>query len=147
MFCGNGGSAADAQHLASEFVVRVNDRRQALAAIALTTDSSALTSCGNDLGFSHIFERQVEALGRPGDLLILHSTSGDSENLLFAAEAARKAGVGTAALLAKGGGALRDKVDLALVVPTHSTQRAQELHITIGHIVAEWVERAYATSE
>jgi D-sedoheptulose 7-phosphate isomerase len=128
-------------------VVRVNDRRQALAAIALTTDSSALTSCGNDLGFSHIFERQVEALGRPGDLLILHSTSGDSENLLLAAEAARKARVGTAALLAKGGGALRDKVDLPLVVPTHSTQRAQELHITIGQIVAEWVERAYATSE
>ncbi|MGD2045495.1 MAG: SIS domain-containing protein, partial [Gemmatimonadota bacterium] len=144
LFCGNGGSAADAQHLAAEFVVRFSADRDALAALALTTDTSILTAGGNDLGFDRVFERQVRALGRPGDLLILHSTSGESENLVLAARAARAAEVKSAALLAKGGGRLRSEVDLALVVPTDSTARAQEMHITIGHIVCESVERVYA---
>lgn len=142
LFCGNGGSAADAQHLASELVVRFEKERRAMAAIALTTDTSILTAGGNDLGFAHVFERQVLALGRAGDLLVLLSTSGRSENLLLAARAARTRGMKTAALLAKGGGALRGEVDVALVVPTDSTARAQEMHITIGHVVCEAVEDA-----
>lgn len=143
LFCGNGGSAADAQHLAAEFVVRFARDRDAIAALALTTDTSVLTAGGNDLGFDRVFERQVQALGRSGDLLVLHSTSGESQNLLRAAAAARDAGVKTAALLAKGGGPLRDAVDLALVVPTDSTARAQEMHILIGHLVCEIVDRAH----
>jgi len=146
LFCGNGGSAADAQHLAAEFVVRFKADREALAALALTTDTSILTAGGNDLGFDRIFERQVRALGRPGDLLILHSTSGESENLVRAAGAARAVGMRSVALLAKGGGRLRGEVDLALVVPTDSTARAQEMHLTIGHIVCELVEREYVVS-
>ena len=118
LFCGNGGSAADAQHLAAEYVVRFSGSRRSLPALALTTDASVLTACANDIGFAWVFARQVEALGRPGDLLVLHSTSGESENLLHAAEGARKAGVHTVALLARGGGRLRDLVDTALVVPT-----------------------------
>ena len=145
LFCGNGGSAADAQHLAAEYVVRFSRDRAPLAALALTTDSSVLTAGANDLGFELVFERQVRALGRPGDLLILHSTSGASENLLRAAAAARELGVRTAALLANGGGPLRERVDLALVVPTASPARAQEMHITIGHIVCELVDRAVTT--
>jgi D-sedoheptulose 7-phosphate isomerase len=142
LFCGNGGSAADAQHLAAEYVVRFTRGRQALAALALTTDSSILTAGGNDLGFESIFERQVQALAKPEDLLVLHSTSGRSENLIRAARAARALGAKTCALLAKGGGALRQEVDLALVVPTDSTARAQELHLTIGHIVCDIVEES-----
>lgn len=144
LFCGNGGSAADAQHLAAEFVVRFGSDRQALAALALTTDASVLTAGGNDLGFDRVFERQVRALGRPGDLLVVHSTSGESENLVRAVEAAGAGGLRSVALLAKGGGRLRDRVDLALVVPTRSTARAQEMQITIGHIVCELVDAAYA---
>lgn len=144
LFCGNGGSAADAQHLAAEYVVRFARERQPLAAMALTTDTSVLTAGGNDYGFEAVFERQVRALARPGDLLLLHSTSGESENLLRAADAARALGVGTAALLAKGGGRLRDRVDLALVIPTDVTARAQELHLAVGHVVCDMVERALA---
>jgi len=144
MFCGNGGSAADAQHLAAEYVVRFAKERGPLAALALTTDSSVLTAGANDFGFDTVFERQVRALGREGDLLILHSTSGESENLLRAADAARELGIGTAALLAKGGGRLRDRVDLALVVPTDTTARAQELHLGIGHIVCRLVDTEVA---
>lgn len=144
LFCGNGGSAADAQHLATEYVVRFARDRRPLAAIALTTDSSILTAGGNDFGFDTVFERQVQALAKPGDLLVLHSTSGASENLIRAARAARAQGVRTTALLAKGGGPLRSEVDLPLVVPTDSTARAQELHLTIGHIVCDLVEAAVA---
>jgi len=144
LFCGNGGSAADAQHLATEYVVRFARERRALPALALTTDSSLLTAGANDYGFETIFARQVEALGRTGDLLILHSTSGESENLLRASEQARAMGIRTAALLAKGGGRLADAVDLAIVVPTDSTARAQEVHLTLGHIVCEGVDRAFA---
>ena len=144
MFCGNGGSAADAQHLAAEYVVRFARDRRPWAALALTTDTSVLTASGNDYGYHAVFERQVRALGRPGDLLVLHSTSGNSENLLRAADAARESGVATAALLAKGGGELRNRVDLALVIPTDITARAQELHLAVEHIVCDLVESALA---
>ena len=146
-FCGNGGSAADAQHLAAEYVVRFRRERRALAALALTTDSSVLTAGANDYGFATVFARQVEALGREGDVLFLHSTSGESENLLLAADAARDRGMRTIALLAKGGGPLRERVEQALVVPTSSIARAQEVQLAIGHVICELVDRALADSE
>ena len=139
-FCGNGGSAAGAQHLAAEYVVRFRRSRKALPAMALTTDTSVLTAGANDFGFETVFARQVEALGREGDLLLLHSTSGNSENLLRAAEAARARGMGTVAFLARDGGRLREMVDRALVVPTDDTARAQELHLALGHVVCDLVE-------
>jgi D-sedoheptulose 7-phosphate isomerase len=142
LFCGNGGSAADAEHLAAEYVVRFATNRAGLPALALTTHGAVLTASANDFGFERAFERQVRALGRPGDLLIVHSTSGASPNLLAAVDAARETGVRSAALLARGGGSLRERVDLALVVPTDSVARAQEMHITIGHIVCGLVEEA-----
>ncbi len=142
VFCGNGGSAAEAQHLASEYVVRFARERAPMAALALTTDTSALTACANDYGFERVFERQVRALARPGDLVILHSTSGESENLLRAADAAREMGVATAALLARSGGRLGERVDFALLVPTSSTARAQEVHLAVSHVVCDMVERA-----
>lgn len=149
LFCGNGGSAADAQHLAAEYVVRMELERAALPAVALTTDTSILTAGANDYGYDRVFARQVEALGNAGDVLVLHSTSGESENLLVAAEAARERGVRTVALLAKGGGRLREAVDVAIVVPTDITSRAQELHLALGHMVCRFVEQrmAAATSE
>ena len=140
LFCGNGGSAADAQHLATEYVVRFRENRAPLPAMALTTDTSLLTAAANDLGFEQVFARQVRALGRPGDLLFLHSTSGQSPNLLRAAEAAREVGVTTVALLARGGGELASVVDHALVLPTEEGARAQEVHLTIGHIICGLVE-------
>lgn len=139
-FAGNGGSAADAQHLATEYVVRFRATRRAFAAIALTTDTSLITAAGNDLGFEQIFARQVEALCRPGDLLILHSTSGASVNLLAAARAARAKGVAVAALLGRDGGALRELVDVAVVVPSQDTSRIQELHLALEHLIVEAVE-------
>ena len=147
LFCGNGGSAADAQHLATEYVVRFRRNRAPVAALALTTDTSLLTAAANDFGFELVFARQVEALGRNGDLLFLHSTSGESENLVAAAHAARSAGVSTIALLARGGGRLRGLVDHALVVPTDNGARAQELHLAIGHLICDLVEATLPTSE
>lgn len=140
MFCGNGGSAADAQHLATEYVVRFRTDRRSLPAIALTTDSSLLTAAANDYGFTHVFARQVAALGRSGDVLFLHSTSGESANLLEAAREARAMGVITVALLARGGGLLRTAVDHALVLPTDDGAHAQELHLAIGHAICDQVE-------
>jgi D-sedoheptulose 7-phosphate isomerase len=139
-FCGNGGSAADAQHLAAEYVVRYAATRRPLAAVALTTDTSVLTAAGNDLGFEHIFARQVEALCGPGDLLILHSTSGQSPNLLMAARAARKGGVPTVAFLGKGGGALAGLVDEAVIVPSNETSQVQLIHMALEHFIVESVE-------
>lgn len=139
-FCGNGGSAADAQHLATEYVVRYMKNRRALPAIALTTDTSLLTAAGNDLGFDQIFSRQVEALVRAGDLLVVHSTSGTSPNVIRAAEAARAKGAKVLALTARDGGALRGLADLAIVVPTDRTDRAQEMHLVIQHVICELVE-------
>ena len=143
LFCGNGGSAADAQHLAAEYVVRLVRDRPAIPAVALTTDTSVLTACANDLGYDRVFARQVEALGRPGDLLVLHSTSGESENLVQAARVASQAGLSTVALLARGGGRLRFMVDIAIDVPTGRISRAQELHLAIGHIVCDQVEKYF----
>jgi D-sedoheptulose 7-phosphate isomerase len=139
-FCGNGGSAADAQHIAAEYVVRYAADRQPLAAVALTTDTSVLTAAGNDLQFEQIFARQVEALCRPGDLLILHSTSGQSPNLLAAARAARKRQVSTVGFLGKGGGALAGLVDEAIIVPSHETSLVQSIHLALEHLIVEWVE-------
>jgi D-sedoheptulose 7-phosphate isomerase len=139
-FCGNGGSAADAQHLATEYVVRYSTSRRALAAIALTTDSSILTAAGNDFGFEQIFSRQVEALCGPGDLLVLHSASGRSANLLSAARAARARGVGTVAFLGCGGGDLAGLVDHAIVVPSDLTSEIQVIHLALEHLIVELVE-------
>src|SRR5687768_3932437 len=139
-FCGNGGSAADAQHLATEYVVRYMRNRRALRAIALTTDTSLLTAAGNDLGFDEIFARQIEALAQRGDLLIVHSTSGQSANVLRAAEEARRKGVLVLAFSARGGGPLRDLADHSVIVPTERTDRAQEIHLCIEHAICEAVE-------
>jgi D-sedoheptulose 7-phosphate isomerase len=143
-FCGNGGSAADAQHVATEYVVRYSASRRPLAAIALTTDSSLLTAAANDLGFDRVFARQVEALCRPGDLLVLHSTSGESANLLAAAGAARERSVGTVAFLGRGGGALAAAVDDAIVVPSDDTGRIQVIHLALEHLIVELVEEELA---
>lgn len=139
-FCGNGGSAADAQHMATEYVVRYMKTRKAMAAIALTTDTSLLTAAANDFGFEAIFSRQVEALTRVGDLLIIHSTSGNSPNVLRAAEAAREKGVRVLSLSARDGGKLRALSDCCLLIPTDRTDRAQELHLCIQHLICEVVE-------
>lgn len=140
-FAGNGGSAAHAQHIATEYVVRYRPvRRRAAAALALSTDSSLVTAAANDLGFDQIFARQVEAHGKPGDLLVLVSTSGDSANLLRAAEAARTAGLTTVGLLARGGGSLSVLVDLGILVPTDDAAHAQELQLAIDHHVCSQVE-------
>lgn len=140
LFCGNGGSAADAQHLATEYVVRYMRNRRPYPAIALTTDSSLLTAAGNDFGFDQIFARQVEAIGKAGDLLIIHSTSGNSPNVLLAAAAARAKGIPVLALSAKDGGALREQADMCLVVPTDRTDRAQEIHLCIQHAICDAIE-------
>jgi D-sedoheptulose 7-phosphate isomerase len=140
-FCGNGGSAADAQHLATEYVVRYMRARRAVAAIALTTDTSLLTAAANDLGFEQVFARQVEALARAGDLLVIHSTSGDSANVLRAAEAARRVGAKVLAFSARSGGPLRALADVSVVIPTQRTDRAQELHMCIEHAICELIER------
>lgn len=140
MFCGNGGSAADAQHIATEYVVRYQRTRKALRAIALTTDTSLLTATANDFSFDEVFARQVEALGRAGDLLVLHTTSGNSPNCLRAVEAAKKLGVRTLVLTAKDGGKIRAMADLCLVVPTTRTDRAQEIHLAIQHSICDVID-------
>ncbi|MGO9481529.1 MAG: SIS domain-containing protein [Candidatus Kryptoniota bacterium] len=142
LFCGNGGSAADSQHLATEFTIRLNHeiKRKGLPAIALTTDTSTLTAGGNDIGFENTFARLVEALGRKGDVLVAISTSGNSENILRAADKAHENGMHVVGFLGKGGGKLKSRCDLRIIVPSDNTQRIQEGHITIGHIVVELVE-------
>lgn len=139
-FCGNGGSAADAQHMATEYVVRYRRNRRAYPAVALTTDTSLLTAVGNDFGFDRVFARQVEALCRPGDLLIIHSTSGNSPNVLEAAKAARAKQVRVIAYSARDGGPLRALADHNIVVPTDRTDRAQELHLCIEHLICDILE-------
>ncbi len=141
-FCGNGGSAADAQHLATEYVVRYMRNRAAYPAIALTTDTSLITAAGNDLGFERIFSRQIEALAKPGDLLIIHSTSGNSPNVLAAASAAQERGVPVLAFSARDGGKLRALADHSVIVPTDRTDRAQEIHLCIEHLICEIVEKS-----
>jgi D-sedoheptulose 7-phosphate isomerase len=143
-FAGNGGSAAAAQHIAAEYVVRFLAARRAFAASALTTDTSMLTAAGNDLGFEQIFARQVEALGRAGDVLILHSTSGASPNLLAAARTGRSNGMTVVAFLGKGGGPLKALADLSIVIPSQETSRIQELHLALEHCIVAEVERELA---
>ena len=140
-FCGNGGSAADAQHIATEYVVRYMRTRKAYPAIALTTDTSLLTAAANDLGFEEVFARQVEALAKPGDLLVIHTTSGNSANLIRAAEVARAKGVPVLALSARGGGKLASIATHSVIVPTDRTDRAQELQLCIQHVICDLVER------
>jgi D-sedoheptulose 7-phosphate isomerase len=144
LLCGNGGSAADAQHIAAELTGRFLRERPGLPAVALTTDSSALTAIGNDYGFDRIFARQVEALGRPGDLLIAITTSGSSPNVLQAIHAARARELAVLGLLGRDGGAARALCDVALVVESGVTARVQEVHILVGHILCEAVDRALA---
>jgi D-sedoheptulose 7-phosphate isomerase len=144
LFFGNGGSASDAQHLATELTVRYITNRKAIAAIALTTDTSALTAIGNDLGFDRLFSRQIEALGKPGDLAIAITTSGQSPNMLKALEVAREMKLVTATLTGKGGGELvkRKLADIALIVPSKTTARIQEMHITLGQMLCGALEKA-----
>ncbi|HEC20343.1 MAG TPA: SIS domain-containing protein [Gammaproteobacteria bacterium] len=138
--CGNGGSAADAQHFAAELTGRYQTDRPGYPAIALTTDSSALTSIGNDYGFEHVFARQLQALSRAGDLLIAISTSGNSANVQCAVEYARANGIYTIGLLGRDGGALAGQVDLALTIDVDATARIQEAHIVILHLLCEAFE-------
>jgi D-sedoheptulose 7-phosphate isomerase len=141
--CGNGGSAADAQHIAAEFVGRFLRERRALPAVALTTNTSILTAIGNDYGYERVFERQVEALVRPGDCLLALSTSGNSPNVLRAVEAARRRGAKTLGFTGPDGGALARAVDLCLPVPAPSTPRVQEGHIAVAHVLCDLVETAF----
>jgi D-sedoheptulose 7-phosphate isomerase len=140
MFFGNGGSAADAQHLATELTIRYKANRAAIAALALTTDTSALTAAGNDLGFENIFARQIEALGKEGDVAIAISTSGKSPNVLAALQRARTMKLVTAALGGKGGGSLKGLADHLLVVPSDTTARIQEMHIALGQMLCGAIE-------
>ena len=141
LFFGNGGSAADAQHLATELAVRYIADRPAIPAIALTTDSSALTAIGNDLGFEQLFARQIEALGRPGDLAIGITTSGRSANVIKGLEAAKAGGLSAAALSGRNGGALPGLADPLLIVPSDTTARIQEMHITLGQMLCGALEQ------
>ena len=140
MFFGNGGSAGDAQHLATELTVRYKSDRAAIAAIALTTDTSTLTAAGNDLGFDRVFARQIEALGRPGDVAIAISTSGKSPNIVVALRQAKAMKLATAAFGGKGGGDMRDLADHLLIVPSDTTARIQEMHITLGQMLCGALE-------
>ncbi|MGB6451719.1 MAG: D-sedoheptulose 7-phosphate isomerase [Steroidobacteraceae bacterium] len=142
MLCGNGGSAADGQHIAAELTGRFVKDRRPLAAIALSTDTSALTSIANDYSFDEVFARQVIALGRAGDCLLAISTSGNSRNVIRAVEEARAAGIHTIGLLGRDGGKLVALCDLPIVVPSDSTARIQEAHIFIGHTLCATVEEA-----
>lgn len=143
LFCGNGGSAADCQHLATEFMVRLSHdiKRPAIGAIALTTDSSNLTAGGNDIGFDNIFARSVEGIGNKGDILIGISTSGNSENIIRAVKKAKEKGIISIGLLGKTGGKLKGICNYSVCVPSENVQRIQESHITIGHILCEITER------
>jgi D-sedoheptulose 7-phosphate isomerase len=143
LVAGNGGSAADAQHLVAEFVVRLTDTRPALRAIALTTDSSILTACGNDFGFDQIFARQIEALGQPGDLFLGISTSGNSPNILQALEQAKKSGVHTIGFTGAGGGKMSDLCDHLIAIPSTVTMNIQESHLALEHIFCMLVECVY----
>ena len=143
LLCGNGGSAADAQHIATEFVIRMNPAisRPGIPAIALTTDSSMLTAGANDFGYADVFARAVSTLGEKGDVLIGISTSGKSASVNNAMRTARERGISTVGLLGRDGGPMKDLSDVAIIVPSDDTQRIQEGHITIGHIICALVER------
>ncbi|MDD4085313.1 MAG: D-sedoheptulose 7-phosphate isomerase, partial [Acidaminococcaceae bacterium] len=140
MFCGNGGSAADAQHWAAEIVGRFKKERRGMPAIALTVDTSVLTAIANDYGYERVFSRQVEALGNEGDVLVALSTSGNSPNVLAAVEEAKDKGIKTIGMTAAGGGKMAEICDVCLTIPDKVTARAQEMHSLIGHILCEIVE-------
>ncbi len=140
LFFGNGGSASDSQHLAAEFVGRYEKERRPLAAIALTTDTSILTAVTNDYGFDRVFERQIEALARPGDVAVAISTSGNSKNVLMAVAKARQMGIYVIGFTGNTGGQLKTTVDLPIVIPSKKTSRIQESHIMIGHILCECID-------
>lgn len=137
---GNGGSAADCQHIAAELVGRFKKERRAMPAIALTVDTSSLTALGNDYGFDTIFERQIEALGRENDAVVGISTSGNSENVVRALKKANAIGAETIGLVGNNGGKIKEVANLSIVVPSNDTARIQEVHITIGHIICELIE-------
>ena len=143
ILCGNGGSAADAQHLAAEMVIRLSHdiERPGLPALALTTDSSILTAGGNDIGFDNIFARQIEALGNPEDVLLVITTSGNSANILTALKMAKDKNIKSIGFLGGTGGKCKDEVTIPIIIPSSNTQRIQEAHITLGHIIIEIVER------
>ncbi len=143
LWCGNGGSAADAQHLAAEFVGRFRRERKPLASVALTTDTSILTAIGNDYGYEHVFSRQVLALAEEGDIVVGISTSGNSENVVQAFEAARECGAYTVAFTGQGGGKMAGMANASICVPTKDTARVQEGHILCGHMLCDWVELAW----
>jgi D-sedoheptulose 7-phosphate isomerase len=147
LFFGNGGSAADAQHLAAELVGRFVRERAGLPAIALTTDSSILTAVGNDYGFEQVFARQIQALGRPGDVAVAISTSGNSANVLEGVKEARKRNLKTIGLTGKDGGTLAQQADVAITIPSTSTARIQECHIAIGHLFCELVDADFSESK
>jgi D-sedoheptulose 7-phosphate isomerase len=140
LLAGNGGSAGDAQHIAGEFMSRLNYDRAPAAAVALTTDSSVLTAIGNDYGYECVFERQIRGLGRAGDVFIAISTSGRSPNILRAIDAARQLGLGVVGLSGRSGGEMAARCDLCLCVPADTTPLIQQLHITVGHVVCGCVE-------
>lgn len=140
LFCGNGGSAADSQHLAAEIVGRFQKERQAFPALALTVDTSVLTAVANDYGYETVFSRQVQALGQEGDVLVGISTSGNSGNIIAAIAEARNKGMHVIGMTAAGGGKMKDLCDVILAVPAKTTARAQEMHIMIGHILCELAE-------
>jgi len=142
LLCGNGGSAADCQHIATELMIRLNHhiQRPALPAIALTTDTSNLTAGGNDIGFENVFARNVEGLGNKGDVLLAISTSGNSTNVIKAVEMAHKKGMKVIGFLGGKGGKLKDIIDLPITIPSSNVQRIQEGHITVAHIICELVE-------
>lgn len=143
LLCGNGGSAADAQHIAAEFTGRYKVERRGLPAIALTTDTSALTAIGNDYGYDRVFERQVESLANPGDLLIGISSTGNSDNIIKAFNKAKEMGCKTVGLSGKTGGKFNDNCDLNIVVPSNDTPRVQEMHILIGHTICQIIDTYY----
>ena len=144
LLCGNGGSAADAQHIAAELTGRYKSERKGLAGIALTTDTSALTAIGNDYGYERIFARQTEALANEGDLLIGISTSGNSHNVIEALKVAKTMGCQTIGLSGKDGGAMNEVCDLNIIVPSDDTPRIQEMHILIGHTLCQLVDDAFS---
>jgi len=142
-FCGNGGSAADSQHIAAEFIGRFQKERQSLPAIALTTDTSILTALGNDYGFDVVFARQIEGLGQKGDILVGISTSGNSPNVIEGIKKAKQLGLTTISLTGGDGGELAQLADISIIVPSEKTARIQESHITIAHAICELVENQF----
>lgn len=143
-WCGNGGSAADCQHLSAELVGRFKKDRKALNSISLTTDTSALTCIANDYSYRHVFSRQLEALGKTGDVLVAISTSGESENIISVLKTSSNLDMISIGFLGKGGGSARKFCDHCFIVPSHTTARIQEIHILIGHIICEYIDYDYA---